>query len=239
VIAAPAIPARRLAGASALAMAAAFNLPYAALALLYDYPAVLRRPAAEALALFHAGGPALVLAWHGFMLAALALVPLAAALALTPARVLARPALAVGAAIAGGLSGLAQAVGLSRWVFAVPALARTHADPSVAPAARETAEASFMLLNAWGGVAIGEHLGQLLLALFLLLMGILQRAEARPTSARLAFLSAVLIALGTGEGLALALGSTGDPFSLVTVAGFLGLTAWLAATGLSLLRHPA
>jgi hypothetical protein len=42
---------------------------------------------------------------------------------------------------------------------------------------------------------------------------------------------------GTGEGLALALGRDGAAFSTFTVAGFLGLTAWLIATGIGLLRR--
>nr|QQZ49763.1 hypothetical protein JKL49_23585 [Phenylobacterium glaciei] len=88
-------------GLAAIALAVGFNIPYAALASLYEYPAILRRPAADALDLFAAGGPPLVLAWIGFMLAALAMVPLATALAITPQRLTARPALAVGAAVSG------------------------------------------------------------------------------------------------------------------------------------------
>jgi hypothetical protein len=33
----------------------------------------------------------------------------------------------------------------------------------------------------------------------------------------------------------LAIGQSGDMFSLATIAGFLGLTAWLIATGIGLL----
>ncbi len=61
---------RRMTGMAAIALAVAFNVPYAALAALYAYPQVLRRPPGEALDLFQAGGPPLVLAWIGFMLCA-------------------------------------------------------------------------------------------------------------------------------------------------------------------------
>jgi glutaminase len=44
------------------------------------------------------------------------------------------------------------------------------------------------------------------------------------------------IAIGTTEGIALALGQSGDLFSIFTIVGFLGLTAWLIATGVTLLR---
>ena len=65
---------RRLTGLSAISLAVGFNLPYAVLAVIYDYPGVLRRPPGEALARFLAGGPLLVLAWETFMLAALGML---------------------------------------------------------------------------------------------------------------------------------------------------------------------
>lgn len=230
--------ARPLAGVSAIALAVVFNAPYAILAGTFDYPAVLRRPAGEALDLFAAGGGGLILTWHGFALSALALAPLAFGLALTPARVASAPALAVGAAIAGAMAGLAQAIGLWRWVFVVPGLASTHADPSAAPEAKAAAARAFDLLNAYGGVAIGEHLGQLLTSLFVLLLSLLQWRERARIAAAIGFTAAAAIALGTGEGLALALGAPGDSFALATITGFLALTAWLLATGAGLLRAP-
>ncbi len=223
-----------LTGVAAILLAVGFNLPYAALAVIYDYPVVLRRPPGEALERFLAGGPLLVLVWEGFMLAALALVPLATALAVTPRRLTATPALAVGAALSGALAGLAQAIGLSRWVFAVPGLARDHAEP----ATRLAAEQAFALLNAWGGVAIGEHLGQLLMSLFVLQIALLQGQEGSRRTAAAGGITAVLIFAGCGEGLAIALGRSGEVFSLATTAGFLMLTIWLIATGLGLMRAP-
>ncbi|MBR7621046.1 DUF4386 family protein [Phenylobacterium sp. 20VBR1] len=223
-------------GLAAIALAVGFNIPYAALASLYEYPAILRRPAADALDLFAAGGPPLVLAWIGFMLAALAMVPLATALAITPQRLTARPALAVGAAVSGALAGLAQAIGLSRWVFAVPALAEAHLTGS--PEARLSAEHAFDLLNAWGGVAIGEHLGQLLTAAFVLQVALLQRAERRTIAGLLGLTTTALLLAGAAEGPAVALGVSGEAFALTTIAGFLALTLWLIATGVGLIRVP-
>jgi hypothetical protein len=227
--------ARPLAGASAIALAIVFNIPYAILAATYDYPDVLRRPAGEALDLFAAGGSQLILTWHGFALAALALAPMAIALSITPTRVAEKPSLAIGAAIMGSLAGLAQAIGLWRWVFVIPGLARTHADAAATPDAKTAAERAFDLLNHYGGVAIGEHLGQWLTALFVLMLALMQWDERKRISANIGFLTALAIAVGTGEGLALALGRPGEFFGLATIAGFLGLTAWLIATGIGLL----
>ncbi|MDX2275410.1 MAG: DUF4386 family protein [Hyphomonadaceae bacterium] len=228
--------ARLLTGAATIALALAFNVPYAILAVTYDYPNVLRRPAGEALDMFAAGGPNLILTWHSFALSALLLVPLAIALASTPRAVAERPGLAIGAAIAGCLAGLAQAIGLWRWVFVVPGLARVHSDPNADAAARSSAEVTFDLINQYGGVAIGEHLGQLLTALFVLLLSALQWTDSRRVSAALGFVTAAAIAIGTNEGVAIALGQSGEVFALATIAGFVGLTVWLIATGIGLIR---
>lgn len=131
--------ARRVTGVSAIALAILFNFPFVILAATYDYPGVLRRPAGEALDLFAAGGANLILTWHSFALCALALAPMAIALSLTPVRVAQRPALAIGAALMGSLAGLAQAIGLWRWVFVIPSLARTHADPTATADAKMSA----------------------------------------------------------------------------------------------------
>jgi hypothetical protein len=225
-------------GASAIALAVVFNIPYAVLAVTYDYPDILRRPAGEALDLFAAGGGELILTWHGFALSALALAPMAMALALTPARIAQKPALAIGAAIAGSLAGLAQAIGLWRWVFVVPGLARVHADAASTPEAKRAAAQTFDLINQYGGVAIGEHLGQLLTALFVVLLARMQWSEGKRVTAGIGIATAITIAIGTSEGLAIALGQSGEAFSFATIAGFLGLTLWLIATGINLLRGP-
>lgn len=227
----PAPDARRPAlGAATLVFAIGFNVPYAVLAATFDYPGVLRRPAGEVLGLFATGGAPLILTWYAFFWAALLFVPLAAGLAITRGRIQALPALAIGAAIAGGLSGALQAIGLARWVFVIPAQAAAHTagDPSAATV--------FDTLNLYGGVAIGEHLGQLLLALFAGLLASLQWTEHRRGLSLAGFMAALAIAIGTGEGLALSLGAPGDFYSLFTIGGFLTFSVWLAVTGLSLMR---
>lgn len=223
-------------GVSAIALAVAFNVPYAALAAMFDYPGVLRLPAGEVLALFTAGGPALVLVWYAFMLVALAFVPLAIALAITGDRLRDRPGLAIGAATIGALAGLAQAIGLSRWVFVIPTIAAAHGDAAALPDAAAAAERIFETLNLYGGVAIGEHIGQMLTAGFMLAIGLMQWAEQHRRVGGLALAASALLFIGTGEGLALALAADGGPFSIATIAGFLAFSAWLAGTGVLALR---
>lgn len=223
-------------GVAAIAFAVALNVPFSILSAIFDYPAVLRRPAGEVLQLFNAGGSTLLLTWHAFALSALLFVPLSIALGLATGSWVRYPTLSIGAAIAGSLAGVTQAMGLWRWVFVVPSLARTYVDPSATDGARESATRTFEVLNLYGGVAIGEHLGQWLTALFVLLLSLRQLGEGARLTAGLGLVSAVAIALGTTEGLAIALGRSGDLFGLVTVAGFLGLSLWLVATGVGLLR---
>jgi len=229
----------RLIGSGVIAFAILFNVPFSILGAMFDYPDILRQPAGEVLDRFAQGGASLVLTWYSFGLAALALVPVALALSITPSRLARFPALTIGAAIAGALAGVTQAIGLMRWVFAIPAIAAAHADPTATDQQRLIAEAQFSLLNAWGGVAIGEHIGQLLTALFVALLSVVLWREAARSTATLGQATALMIAIGTGEGLALALGCNGEVFSLLTIAGFLGLTAWLILCGIRLIRAPA
>lgn len=226
-------PRSPLLGIAAIAMAIGFNLPYANLVAIFDYPDILRRPAAEALTRFAEGGPALILTWHAFAWAALLLVPLSVGLALTPANRTTSDRLALFAAMSGALSGVAQAIGLWRWVFVIPGLAQRHATGDAT--AKAAAEGVFDILNTWGGVAIGEHLGQWLLVFFVFALSALQRRQGKHLTGGLGFATAVTVGMGTTEGLAIALGNEGDLFSLFTIAGFLGLSLWLILIGLHLL----
>jgi hypothetical protein len=222
--------ARNASGAALVALGLGFNLPYAVLATSFDYPGVLRLPPAEILARFASGGPMLILTWYGFVLAALLMAGTAALLAVADRD---RPAAAVIGTV-GIIAGLLQAIGLSRWVFAVPAMAAAHADPATGDAARAAIEAAFLTLHSFAGVAIGEHLGQLLTAAWV--AGV---ASSQPGVVRaLGLASAGLVILGTGEGLALAMQAPADGFSLATIGGFLLLTVWLLISGANRLRPP-
>lgn len=225
---------RPLLGAATIAFAIAFNAPYSLLAATFEYPGVLRRPAGEILTLFHAGGPELILTWHAFGLAAFLLIPLSILLSLRADRIANSPGLAVGAAIAGSLAGLTQVFGLWRWVFVVPSLARTYVDPASSDAAKAGAESAFNLINLYGGVAVGEHLGQLLTALFVILLSLVQWREDHRVTAVAGVATTAAITVGTGEGLAIALGQSGEMFGPFTTVGFLGLTVWLIMTGVRL-----
>lgn len=228
----------RLTGAATIALALAFNIPFSLLANSFDYPDILRRPAAEVLEKFHAGGAGLVLTWYAFMLSAVLMLPVAAALSAHLPSLRTAPALRTVGLSAGITAGILQAIGLSRWVFAVPALARIQADPLSSPAMRMDAQATFDLINHWGGVAIGEHLGQIFTALFILSLAFSQvvtHGMWNRIAGSVGLLTAALITVGLGEGLAIATGSDAGMLGLFSVLGYVGLTLWLILTGLGLL----
>jgi Domain of unknown function (DUF4386) len=160
------------AGLLLIAVPIGFNLAFFELGRAFDYPDILRKEPDEILRRFHAGGPGLILRWQALLASALAMLPLAALVAVA----LAPPAgLAVTSVVIGAGAALVQALGLVRWPFAVPELARRYVaadtgQPAEAAATRRTIEVVFATLHRLLGVGIGEHLGYLLTGLWTLLV---------------------------------------------------------------------
>lgn len=225
-------------GGALILLGLGFNLPYASLAAQFHYPDILRRPAGEVLLRFAQGGEALVLTWYLFALTALALVPVALAYG-ARARAQGQPG-AQAAAVFGVIAGIAQAVGLIRWAIVVPVLARIETDPATDAATRAAAHLAFDLLNAYGGVAIGEHLGQIATAAWVgtIGYGLLSVAGAR-LSAGLGLATAAVMLVGTAEAPLIGLGVVSSLVGLVTVAAFGLLTLWLMIEGVRLIAAPS
>src|SRR5215212_7626925 len=117
-----------------IAMPVLFNLFFALLQSTFEYPDILRRPPDEVLRRFAAGGPGLIALWYGFALTPALFLPAAVLLR----RALGRDeaaALAVATPLAVGAS-LVQLLGLLRWPFLVPELARLYLDPATDAATR-------------------------------------------------------------------------------------------------------
>ena len=150
----------RLALAIVLFLVAA-NVPYAWLIANFGYDDILREPAARILEAFSDGGAALVLAWLAFSVGALLFIPVA----LEFRRMLAGQGVDGGAAAILGIgSAIAQATGLLRWVLVVPSLAAAYVQPGASDSAREAIVVAFDVVHRFGGMIVGELLGQLLLA---------------------------------------------------------------------------
>ena len=153
----------------------AFNAAFFALGRAFDYPDILRREPDEILRRFHAGGAGLILRWEVLLLTALAMLPLVATLSVTLA---ATGGLQETALLFGIAASLVQGLGLVRWPFAVPELARRYVatdaaglDPAEAAGRRQSIETTFVTLHRLLGVGIGEHLGYLFTGLWTLATG--------------------------------------------------------------------
>jgi hypothetical protein len=152
-----------------IAVPIAFNLAFFELGRAFDYPNILRKEPDEILRRFAAGGSGLILRWEALLMSALAMLPLAVLVTVA----LAPPApLAVASVVTGSAAALVQGLGLVRWPFAVPELARRYiaADGPDAAATRRTIEVVFATLHRLLGVGIGEHLGYLLTGVWTLLV---------------------------------------------------------------------
>ena len=72
-----------------------------------------------------------------------------------------------------GLSALSRSIGLCRWLFAMPTLARIYVDPNTSEQTKEAVSVAYEMLNGWGG-GIGEILGvSLFAAAFVICVSIL------------------------------------------------------------------
>jgi hypothetical protein len=155
-----------------------FNANFALLGKRFDYPNILRRPTAEILERFRAGGSSLILLWWTFMLSGLFLIVGAVLLG----QVLGSGGVIPVAVTFGVLGGLVQILGLLRWVYLVPSLARAFADPTLTEQQRDAHAAVFGALHRYVGVGIGEHLGYLFTGIWSALIGIaIVRGTAVPT----------------------------------------------------------
>ncbi len=207
------------------------NIPFATLGMIFSYPEILRQPAGEILTRYVGGGPVLLGVWYAFVLAALAMVALAW---------IAR-SMGLAAAVAGILAGVFQAIGLIRWVLVVPVLARSYTSPNATAATRDAATLVFDALHAYAGVAIGEHLGQLLTAAWVMLLASSLGASGHVArwQVHLGHAAAALIVAGLAEGFATVLPFDPGLWGLATPAGFIVLSAWMVAVGITLIHRAA
>lgn len=140
------------------------------LAQRFDYPDVLRQPTDEVLRRFRAGGSSLVLIWWGFTLSAVLFAPLAVLVGTQLGD--ADRSLVVLAVVTGVLASLVQFLGLIRWPFLVPYLAREADGAAPGSARAEAVDVVFQSFNRYLGVAVGEYLGYTLTGVWSILTGV-------------------------------------------------------------------
>jgi hypothetical protein len=213
----------RLVGLLFIAGAILVNIPYTLLIMNFDYPDILRQPAGEVLTRFAAGGNALIWTWLAFAWVGL---PILFGMILLPGAIdPKRSQLLKTARLLGVTAGIAQMVGLLRWAFVVPVLANLYVDPASSAATRDTAVVVFQIIHQYGGVVIGEHLGQMFTILWMLLtsLALLKSGLFKPWLGGLGVLASAVYFLAQSELLATVM----PGFPVVPEAGLVGSLLWL------------
>jgi hypothetical protein len=227
---------QRVTGVLFLISAVSFAVAATVLSSAFEWPDILREPASVVLPEFTAGGTSLVWIWfatawtYGLLAVPILLLPAA----------LGRPddqALRVASAL-GAISVLLSLVGFLRWVFVVPPLAASYAAGD--DTQRAAIDAAWVAQHQFGGALLGEHLGQLLVVAWsVVVCVVILRSALLPRWVGVTGLvvSAVYF-LNQGDVLATAV----PDFPVWDLAGLLGSTGWglwVIALGVAVLRRRA
>lgn len=210
------------------------NIPYTLLIMNFDYPDILRFPTGEILERFAAGGPSLIWTWLAFAWVGL---PILLGILLLPKALGYESPAGQVALFFGAAGALVQMVGLLRWPFVVSVLAQLYTDPQASAGTQEAVTAVFQAVHQYGGVVLGEHLGQIFTILWMILLSLsLLKNKAFPRWFSIAGIAASIVyVLAQGELLATAL----PGFPVWDSAGLIGSLMWLvwmAVLGIILLR---
>ena len=208
-------------GGLLIAGAVALFIPYTLLTIIFEYPDILRQDTAVILTKFHEGGSRLVWTWFAFAVTGLPLLPAYILLGqkLEPRSPLMRTATTIGVI---GL--VVQMVGLLRWTFVVPVLADTFVGATDEPT-KAAAIVTFKTIHQFGGVILGEHLGQLFTVVWTVLVSLVfAKLKLFPKWVNgLGLAGSFIYLLAQAE-----LFATVMPgFPVWDLAGFVGSTLWL------------
>lgn len=220
-------------GALLLAGAIGVFIPYTILTVIFEYPDILRQDTATILTKFHQGGPSLVWAWFAFALAGIPLIP---AYILLGKKLENKTPWARVATTIGVIGLVVQMIGLLRWTFVVPVLADTFVHATDEPT-KAAAIVAFKTIHQFGGVLLGEHLGQLFTITWtVLITASFAKLKLMPKWVNwLGYTSSLIYLLAQVD----LLGTVIPGFPVWDLAGFLGSTLWLLwliITGIWLLR---
>jgi uncharacterized protein DUF4386 len=189
----------QITGAILVLLPIAFNVIFFLLQKTFEYPDILRKPTDYILRQFNAGGNRLVVTWYSFALTGLLFIPMAILVNQVFAQD-ALPYMAIATTV-GILAGLVQFLGLIRWTFLVPYLAKTYFESNSSQATRDSIAVTFQAFHRFAGMAIGEHLGYLCTSVWtaLIALALSQSSQFNHWLGWLGFLPAVGIFIGLFE----------------------------------------
>ena len=176
-----------------------FNVLFFLLQRNFEYPDILRKPTDHILSQFNVGGNRLIIIWYSFALTGLLFIPTAILVnqVLAPANL---SYMAIATTI-GVLAGLVQFLGLIRWTFLVPFLAKIYFEPNTSQATRDGIAVVFQAFHRYAGMAIGEHLGYLCTSIWtaLVALAITQSSQFNPWLGWAGLIPAIGIFIGLFE----------------------------------------
>ncbi|GAA6156088.1 hypothetical protein NBRC116588_15610 [Pyruvatibacter sp. HU-CL02332] len=225
-------PSRRLDRTTALFLGLHIVIMFAGFSILgpaFDFPEVLRYPAAERFALFSANSDVIRPTYWALTMTGLTQILLSVLLhqLLQPHA----PTRALLLLVFGTLAGLCQALGFGRWVILIPWLVSEAADPDKAAMAAML-EGAF---NHYAGMLVGEHIANLCWAVWLAATSLILR-KMPGLSAGFGWCGLVLSALMlllAGE----QIGVSGDVLDVLVAFGFPLLGAWHILLAIMLWRR--
>lgn len=208
-------------------------IPYTILTIIFDYPVILRNDPGIILTRFHDGGSNLIMMWWLFAMVGF---PLLIAYKMLGSLLEKEFPFVKWATTIGIISGIVQIVGLLRWVFVVPVLAENYITTSDA-GVQESIKIIFLVVHHYGGVVLGEHLGQLFTIVWMVAIcfALFKSVEFPKWISIFGFVTAGIYLLAQTELFATVISG----FPVIGWAGFVGSTLWLfwmIALGILLIR---
>ena len=198
-------------------------VPYTILTMTFNYPDVLRQDAGEVLTKFYQGGNGLIMTWWLFAILGL---PLLIAYVQLGKQIGSITNSSNWLTSIGVIGLIVQMIGLLRWTFVVPILANNFVFGD--DVGKEVSKALFQVVHQYGGVVLGEHLGQLFTIIWVVgTTKILHDLKIAPMWLTLpGYVSSLIYLLAQGELFATVIPS----FPVWDLAGPLGSTLWLIWT---------
>jgi hypothetical protein len=204
-----------------IAGAIALFIPYTILTIIFEYPDILRQDTATILSKFNQGGRNLIWTWFAFAITGIPLLP---AYILIGQQLETKTSLIRIATNIGVIGLVVQMIGLLRWTFVVPVLADAFVNAGD-EATKAAAIVAFKTIHQFGGVILGEHLGQLFTIAWTVMMSIsFGKLNMFPMWVNwFGYISSFIYLLAQAE-----LFATVMPgFPVWGMAGFAGSTLWL------------